>query len=136
MIAFLSRFWLDAQNTDLNEEIEQKLAVISATENFEAQFKDTQKRIQLFSELTANKGSASNSLSAAVATMPDDIFLETLKFGDNEISLKGIAPSERSIQQYLANLEGNSTFKQVVLGNLEVARGNSSLMSFSIKLVM
>ena len=24
MIAFLSRFWLDAQNTDLSEEIEQK----------------------------------------------------------------------------------------------------------------
>ncbi len=87
-------------------------------------------------ELTANQSSASNNLSAVVATMPPDIFLETLKFGNNEISLKGISPSERSIQQYLANLEGNSAFKQVILGNLEVAQGNSSLMSFSIKLVM
>src|SRR3989304_5055627 len=54
MIAFLSRFWLDAQNTDLTEELQQKQAVLSASKAFDAEFKDTQKRLKVFTDLTAH----------------------------------------------------------------------------------
>ncbi len=35
MIAFLSRFWLDAKSADLNELIRQKQPVIASTSDFE-----------------------------------------------------------------------------------------------------
>ncbi len=68
MIAFLSRFWLDAQHTDLNEEIQQKQAVIEATQNFESEFKDTQKRLSIFSKLATNDSPISNNLKAETSS--------------------------------------------------------------------
>ena len=41
MTAFLSRFWLDAKSTDLNELIKQKQAVIAASADFEKEFRLT-----------------------------------------------------------------------------------------------
>ena len=40
MLTFLSRFWLDARNADLNDLIKQKSAVLSASADFEKEFKE------------------------------------------------------------------------------------------------
>ena len=44
MVAFLSRFWLDAQNTDITEEMTQKQAVLAASLDFERKFKETKEK--------------------------------------------------------------------------------------------
>ena len=45
MVAFLSRFWLDAINVDLNDIIKQRSAVIAAQSYFEKAFRDLQTRV-------------------------------------------------------------------------------------------
>src|SRR3990167_1085348 len=52
MTAFLSRFWLDAKTTDLNDSIKQKQAVIESQNNFEKEFRKTQNRLVIFKEVT------------------------------------------------------------------------------------
>src|SRR5512144_1767398 len=48
MGAFLSRFWLDAQNSDLNDSIQIKSAQISAQKDFENQFRQIQKKLDIY----------------------------------------------------------------------------------------
>ena len=55
MVAFLSRFWLDAQNTDLDEEITQKQALIAASLGFEKRFKQTQSVVPVLMPLLCLK---------------------------------------------------------------------------------
>src|SRR3989344_780469 len=51
MSAFLSRFWLDARNSDLNEEIEIKKAQIGAYQDVEDSFRKYQAKLVLAKSL-------------------------------------------------------------------------------------
>jgi hypothetical protein len=75
MVAFLSRFWLDAQNTDLTEELDRKQAVLASSLNFEKEFKDTQKRLEIYSDLTSYKLPKATIASTISQLLPPDIFL-------------------------------------------------------------
>ena len=46
LLAFIYRFSLDRKITDLNDEIEQKSAIIAANSNFEEQFRNLQFRTE------------------------------------------------------------------------------------------
>jgi len=73
MLAFLSRFWLDARNTDLDEEIKQKQAVLSASQPFEKEFKETQARLKVFSSYAGGEGNNTKVISAIASGIPPDI---------------------------------------------------------------
>jgi len=70
MAAFLSRFWLDAKNTDLTDLIKQKQAVIAASADFEKEFKLTQERLKIFSTVAENQGLASSNLDLVTSYLP------------------------------------------------------------------
>jgi Tfp pilus assembly protein PilN len=132
MTAFLSRFWLDAQNTDLTEELEQKQAVLAASNEFDKEFKDTQKRLAAYSELTEKQQFVTNSLGALGSYLPDDIFLTIISYSENTQLIEGLSPSERSIQQFIVNLESTGIFEGVTLTELKSDQNNSALLKFSI----
>lgn len=133
MIAFLSRFWLDAQNTDLTEELQQKQAVLSASQDFDAEFKDTQKRLKVFTDLTANQDIVSKSLNTLKSYMPDDVFLSLISFSKDTLDFEGLSPNERSVQQLIVNLDSTDIFENVVLIELKSDQNNSSLLKFTIQ---
>lgn len=111
MIAFLSRFWLDAQNTDLSEEITQKKAILTNSLSFDKEFKDVQKRLQIYSDYLNNKLSYSNYLEAIKSSQPGDVFLTSISFSEKRLILTGFSPSERSIEQFGVNLNSTDNFK-------------------------
>src|SRR3989337_1668594 len=119
MIAFLSRFWLDAQNTDLTEELQQKQAVLSASKAFDAEFKDTQKRLKDFTDLKSY--------------LPDDVFLSLVSFSKDSLNFEGLSPNERSIQQLIVNLGSTDIFENVILIELRSDQNNPSLLKFTIQ---
>lgn len=127
MIAFLSRFWLDAQNTDLNEEIKQKQAVLSSYTNFEREWKDTQKRLKIFSTLVSDKKEATETFNLIVSYLPSDIFLTSISLVTNEATIEGVSPSERGIQQFLVNLQSAETLNQVELVGIETDKDTGFL---------
>lgn len=133
MIAFLSRFWLDAQNTDLTEEIQQKQAVLSASKDFDKEFKDTQKRLEILKNLTKGETVVSKSLSTLRSYLPDDIFLSTISFSKEALRIEGLSPNERSVQQLIVNLESTQIFREVVLIELRSDQNNTSLLKFTIQ---
>jgi len=52
VVAFLSRFWLDARITDLNDELKQKQAIVASQATFEKRFRSAQSRLEILFEVT------------------------------------------------------------------------------------
>lgn len=131
MLAFLSRFWLDAQNTDLNELIKQKQAVLAASLSFEKEFRDIQARLKVFSEFSEDEGVIASSLSTISASIPPDIFLESIYFGDSGVVVQGTSTSEISIQQFIVNLNSRKAFEKIALEDIR-SKKEEQLLLFRI----
>lgn len=131
VLAFLSRFWLDAQNTDLNELIKQKRAVLAASLSFEKEFRDIQARLEVFSEFTEDEGVIASSLDTINTSIPPDIFLESIFFTDNGVVVQGASTSEISIQQFVVNLNSRKTFGKITLEDIK-SKKEEQLLLFRI----
>lgn len=133
MIAFLSRFWLDARNTDLGEQILQKQAVIAASSDFEREFKFTQKRLAIFSELAKEEGVISGVVNTITTRLPADVVLTNITLTDNQVNVSGTTPNEKSIQQLMVNLGASDQVKGVKLLGISPNTKDPSLMTFKIE---
>ena len=136
MIAFLSRFWLDAQNTDLTEDLERKQAVLASSLNFEKEFKDTQKRLKIYSDLTSDKLSKATVANTISKLLPPDIFLTTIVFKDKEIGISGISPNEKSIQQLIVNLNSSDIFESALLMGIKSDEEDVNSLIFDLSVIL
>lgn len=132
MFAFLSRFWLDANNTDLNEEIQQKRSLIAARAEFEEEFRDTQDKTTIFNQLTQNEGIVSLAMESIVSSLPPDVFLKEVSYNNNAVAVHGTSSSERSIQQLIVNLGTKDVFVSAGLAEISTNLENPSLLEFTI----
>lgn len=136
MGAFLSRFWLDAQNSDLNDLLDIKTAQILVQEEFEKEFRNTQTRLSIFQALNKEKA-ASGTLEQVTTRIPEGIRLQSLSFTDqdNVLQVKGISGSEVGIAQFIANLRDEKTFKKVELSQVGSSEDNQGFTIFGIKII-
>ena len=135
MVAFLSRFVLDTNNTDLNEEMQQKSALIAAQRSFENEFKSTQNKLSIYKDLSVRKSPVSDTLTSIVTSLPSDAFLDQLTFRNDGATISGYSSNERSIQQFIVNLENKQDFGSVSLSGLNSNTDNPSLLEFDITVV-
>jgi Tfp pilus assembly protein PilN len=136
MGAFLSRFWLDARVSDLNDEITQKSAVIEATSQFEEEFKSAQKRLGIYTAIAADDTTAASTLEAITSHIPTNVTLTTYSYLVDSASVKGYSASERSIAQFIANLESEEGFGDVSLTQLGASEDQASQLLFSIDITL
>ena len=134
MISFLSRFWLDARNSDLNDLIKQKTAVIAASADFEKEFKNMQKKLKIFSQLSSEEITPSSLLGKLTSLIPPDIFLISYSFNGGFVQVKGAAQNEISIAQFMVNLEKSRSFEKVTLANLDTG-SEESQFTFTLRLI-
>ncbi len=135
MIAFLSRFWLDARNVDLNDLIKQKVGVLTAYSDFEKDFRDTQRRLKIFSVLSSNEKTPSFFLNTIVSYLPNDIRLVNFTGNASAYQLRATSYSEGSIAQFIVNLEKSNNFEKVAISNLDSSQQDSGLITFNLKLI-
>lgn len=133
MLAFLSRFWLDARMTDLNELIKARQATILAQSNFEKQFRLLQTKLAIFDALS-KEPPTSATLSTIVSYLPPDVLLSNLSKNGDSIQVRGLSGSERSIAQFVANLEASSLFGEVTLTDAQESTEDKTLLAFTLKL--
>lgn len=123
ILAFLSRFKLDRDLTDLHEEIAQKQAIIEATYDLEDGFRNLQNRlvkIQSFENTSISPVSMLNTLSQYI---PTEIYLIDLSTTSDKINLTAIAPTEVSFGVFVNNLTNSKQFSNINLG--VVTKGNN-----------
>lgn len=134
MLAFLSRFWLDAKNSDLDDLIRQKQSVISAAKNFEKEFKLTQKKLSIFSALASADQPTAQVLEGVAKTMPPDVILKNVSLVNNEIRLSGVSLSETSIAQFIVNLNAQGKFGDVTLTHADAGQQNENTIDFGLSM--
>jgi len=135
MGAFLSRFWLDAQNADLNDSIKLKTAEISSQADFEKQFRNAQSKLNIIKTITQGQ-KPTDEAGIIASKIPQDVSLSSIAIQDGSIDIKGSAGSEIGIAQLISNLQSEKTFKTVALGQINSSENNSSLTVFSIKITL
>lgn len=131
MSAFLSRFWLDARNSDLNEEIEIDKAQILAYSDIESDLRSFQKRLVITKSLfTENKNS--DLLSYLSKAVPTDVSLNSFSTSSDGFVIKANSFSEKSIAQLMANLEENDKYESVILSQISSNPEDINLITFTI----
>ncbi len=133
MAAFLSRFWLDSQNSDLTDEIKIQTAQIAVQSDFETEFTNFQKQLTVFKEIDKST-KYSGVLLKITTSVPSEITLESISVQDNSAQIKGTALSEVGIAQYSSNLKADKFFKKVSLGQINSSQNNESLTVFNLDL--
>lgn len=133
MGAFLSRFWLDAKNSDLNDLLEVKSAQIVAQSDFENDFRGLQDRLRIFDEMSGGIKSA-DTMTKITSKVPVDINLQSVSFQGTSAQIKGVSGSEIGIAQLISNLDADIFFKEVALGQINSSETDPSLTVFNIKL--
>jgi len=133
MAAFLSRFWLDAKNNDLSDELKEKEALIASTNDFEKEFRSVQKRLEIFALLTQNQDIASKNLNNFSTYLPLDVFIISYsQDSKGNISVVGYSPSEQSIAQLIVNLKSLKNIQNVDLTSISSNMENPTLSDFTL----
>lgn len=131
MAAFLSRFWLDARNTDLNDEINQKKIIINSYTNVEKAFRSAQLKLGVFDALTKDETN-STLIATIIQAIPSGVLLNSISFTGTELTIKGTTISESAIAQFLVNLDSLKKFKDVALSQIDSDKNGNGLV-FSVK---
>lgn len=133
--SFLLRFWFDVQISDLEDEIEQKSALISSKSSFEKEFRKTQNKLLIFSTITADSNLSLPLLEAVSASLPADTQLTEFTRTDRNLQLTGATLSENSIARLITNLKENPRFASVNLVKIETKK-DSTLVEFILNLTL
>lgn len=133
MSAFLSRFWLDAQNSDLNDEIRVKNAQISAQSDFENEFRSIQTKLDIIKSLSQEKR-LSEKVDLISSKIPGDVLLSSITVESGVIQLKGVGNSESGVAQFVTNLKSDILLKGVDLLSLNSSEDNPFVNIFSLKI--
>jgi len=131
MAAFLSRFWLDANNSDLNDAISQKKAIITSFTETEKKFRTFQKQIDVFTKITSLT-QKSGYLNLITSLTPADVVLNSISGDDDSVQIIGFSDSEQNISQFIKNLSSAGKFKDVSLNKIDSGEGSSSAIVFTI----
>lgn len=131
MSAFLSRFWLDARNSDLNEQLDINKAQVLAYRDVEQEFRTYQKKLSIAKNLYSDSKN-SDVLTQIMSIMPEDLVLSSIQKNQEGIQIKAIAFSERSVAQFLVNLGSLKSLSDVNLSQVASSVDNNFATTFTI----
>jgi len=133
MGAFLSRFWLDAQNSELINSIKVKGAQVDAQSDLENQFRNVQSKLNIFGQINQTH-SSSQKITNITSKLPVGIILLGISVSDNSAQVKGITTSDIEISRFVTNLQTDKTIKKVEVEQINSSEVNQAESIFSIKI--
>lgn len=130
--AFISRFYFDSKNADLNDEIKQKEEYITAYSSFEEEYRQLQDKLAVIKTLDS-VNPMSKYVEGIVSKLPRDMRLVKITTQDDGgLIITGESLSEQSIQQLVVNLATDETFSEVALQQVD-AKSNTAFLNFSVR---
>jgi hypothetical protein len=133
MAAFLSRFWLDAQNSDLNDAIKIKNAQITAQASLEKEFRNIQSKVNIFKEMQVGVKPA-QIVDAITSKLPADAVLTGISVSEGATLITGTSAGESGIAQFITSLKTDKTFKSVNLAGVDSSEDNPTQTIFSVNI--
>lgn len=119
LIAFLSRFSLDRQLTDLKDEIQQKQDIISANQDLEIQFRQTQDSLNKIKALLAKQEIPTDAINTLHLLLPSGTYFQSLSINDNKITSQVVSLTVQSFSQFLINLSATKQLSNIEIGTVD-----------------
>ena len=109
--------------------------ILEEVERFDARKKELQQRVALIEELRLNQPGAVHLLDQISRSMPDRLWLATMKQTGDDVQLDGRTSSLTALADFVANLEGSGYFARPVeiLSSEEEKADDNDLIKFSVK---
>jgi Tfp pilus assembly protein PilN len=133
MGAFLSRFWLDAQNSNLSDSIKIASSQIEVQSEFETKFRNIQTKLAIFKAITQNT-QGSEQIKKIAEKIPNGIKISSIAVHDSTTDIKGDSDGEMNVAQLISNLKTDPSVKKIELGSLNTSEENKALISFQINI--
>lgn len=101
ILAFLSRFKLDREVTDLNEAIAEKQTVVAAYEQVEIDYRTLAKKIGAMATFKTGSVEPVVVLDQLAKVTPWEVTFSSIELTDKELRLQGTTASERGLNTLL-----------------------------------
>ena len=118
IISFASRFGLDRKVTDLNQEINKKVAIIESYAGLEAEFRSAQDKLTQYSQLEKQRNLTEVFEQISTVT-PTDVTVTQLLVKQDSIYISGSTLSQTSFNHLINNLQLSPFFSDVRIDSVE-----------------
>ncbi|HUV42767.1 MAG TPA: PilN domain-containing protein [Patescibacteria group bacterium] len=132
ILAFISRFKLDRDLTDLYQLIEQKQAIIQASVDFETDFRFLQKQLTSIQGLRKEQLKTNQLLKEISDLTPIDVSFSNLTITGDKVEFKATALSEAGLATFIYNLKKSPSFTNLNIDSLSLGSEQGVGISFSL----
>ena len=123
LVAFLSRFSLDRQLTDLKDEIMQKQDIIAANQDLEIQFRQIQDSLNKMKfekrRATTKQEIPTNTINTLHLLLPSGTYFQSLSINDSKITSQVVSLTVQSFSQFLINLSSTKQLSNIEIGTVD-----------------
>ena len=116
--AFISRFKLDHDLSQVYEDIERKQSLVIANQEFENNFRQLKARLETIQKVTDEQKGNQQILEELTPLMPIDVSLTNIAVDKNMVKIKAVALSEEGFATFITNLKDSPNFEELNMGNV------------------
>lgn len=135
MIAFLWRFGLDRQLTDLRKSIAKDTAIVKSYDQVERDYVLAQKRVQFAKPIIEDNNKISQILTRFSEIIPSDVWLEKLSLSNGTINFTANSKSLNGFGQFLTALQREPMFSSISVAKLQDGGAQNAKLQFEVALV-
>lgn len=128
ILAFLSRFKLDRDLNDLNEQIIQKQFVVESYEDTEKKIIDIQNRMSLVAQIDSTTVKVKDTVNELSNLVPRGITISSIEFSQSGWNVAAEADSESIYAIFINRLENSGRFASINESNLKYDLRNGKLV--------
>jgi len=132
IVSFASRFTIDRRITDLNTTILQKQIAIESYGELEQSIRDTQKKIDAYTQIEQQEN-VTSIFPALTAITPPDVTLSELEMRPGHLSMSGKTLSNVSLGLFINNLQVSGRFTDVTVERIGTAKDVNTGLGFKIE---
>ena len=129
--SFVTRFTLDRQITDLNNEILQKEEQIKGYATLEKDFRIVQARVEDYNQVVQDENLA-DVFPQLTSITPPDVFFSRVVINENQVTMNGSTLSQDSFNTLINNMQLSPTFKTVIINKIQSPEQNQPGFTFDI----
>jgi len=134
MGAFLWRFGLDRELTDLKKQIAKNVAIIKSYEQVERDFILTQKRLAAAKTVIEQQKLISEEMAALAAVTPLDVWYDKLTISPKSTSIAAYSRSLPGFSQFLGSLQKDPRYTSISVARIQDGGVADAQMQFEITL--
>ena len=134
LLAFFSRFKLDRDYSDLNEQVKEKQKILTSLKPTEDTVNRLQLRLSEIERVEATAGGGINALPAIASFTPPEITYQQISVAGNKVTIIGAAQATEDISRFVGTLANSSLFKKdsVSLEKVERRKEEDKVIIFTI----